>query len=63
MKMTMEEIRAFEEMAEMLQAEMYEEIAKMYYRKEITNVQAAKILKMNRGTFFKYAKQYKNQTN
>lgn len=41
----------------------FEEIAKMYYRKEITNVQAAKILKMSRGTFFKYAKQYKNQTN
>lgn len=40
----------------------FEEIAKMYYRKEITNVQAAKILKMSRGTFFKYAKQYKNQT-
>ena len=34
MKMTMEEIRAFEEMVEMLQAEMYEEIAKMYDERE-----------------------------
>lgn len=32
--MTMEEIRAFEEMAEMFQAEMYEEIAKMYDGRE-----------------------------
>lgn len=32
--MTVEEIRAFEEMAEMFQAEMYEEIAKMYDGRE-----------------------------
>ena len=34
MKMTREEIRAFEEMAEMLQAEMYEELAKMFDERE-----------------------------
>ena len=34
MKMTMEEIKAFEEMAEILQAEMYEELAKMFDGRE-----------------------------
>lgn len=34
MKMTREEIRAFEEMVEMFQAEMYEELAKMYENRE-----------------------------
>ncbi|MDD3171838.1 MAG: recombinase family protein [Bacilli bacterium] len=37
----------------------FEEIAKKFKRKEITNVIAAKILNMNRGTFLKYVKQYK----
>ena len=32
--MTMEEIKAFEEMAEILQAEMYEELAKMFDGRE-----------------------------
>ena len=34
MKMTREEIKAFEEMAEMLQAEMYEELAKIFDERE-----------------------------
>lgn len=34
MKMTREEIRAFEEMAEMFQAERYEELAKMFDERE-----------------------------
>lgn len=34
MKMTREEIKAFKEMAEMLQAEMYEELAKMFDERE-----------------------------
>lgn len=37
----------------------FEEIAKKFKRKEITNVRAAKILNMNRGTFLKYVKQCK----
>ena len=32
--MTMEEIKAFEEMADILQAEMYEELAKMFDGRE-----------------------------
>ena len=37
----------------------FEEIACKYYKKEITNVKAAKILNMARTTFLKYAKEYK----
>ena len=37
----------------------FEEIASKYYKKEITNVNAAKILNMARTTFLKYAKEYK----
>ena len=34
MKMTMEEIRAFEEMADRIIAEMYEELAEQYENRE-----------------------------
>lgn len=34
----------------------FEEIVKKYRSKEITNIEAIKLLNMNRGTFFKYAK-------
>lgn len=34
----------------------FNEVIKRYKNKEITNVEAIKILKMNRGTFFKYVK-------
>ena len=37
----------------------FEEIASKYYKKEITNVNAAKKLNMARTTFLKYAKEYK----
>lgn len=37
----------------------FEDIVKKYHNKEITNVEAAKKLKMSRGTFLKYAKLYK----
>lgn len=37
----------------------FEDVVKKYRNKEITNMQAIDILKMNRGTFFKYAKKYK----
>lgn len=37
----------------------FEDVVKKYRNKEITNTQAIDILKMNRGTFFKYAKEYK----
>lgn len=37
----------------------FEDVVKKYRNKEITNMQAIDILKMNRGTFFKYAKEYK----
>ena len=37
----------------------FEDVVGKYHRKEITNVEAIGILKMNRGTFFKYAKMYK----
>ena len=37
----------------------FEEVARKYHNKEITNVKAAEFLKMNRCTFLKYAKQYK----
>ena len=39
----------------------FEDVVGKYHRKEITNVEAIGILKMNRGTFFKYAKMYKQQ--
>lgn len=35
------------------------DIVKQYYNKEITNYEAAHILNMSRGTFLKYAKEYK----
>jgi len=38
--------------------ENFKEIVYKYHKKEITNVEAAKVLKMNRGTFLKYAKLY-----
>ena len=41
----------------------FKQIAKKYYEKKITNVQAAELLNMNRCTFLKYAKQYKLTTN
>ena len=34
----------------------FEDVVKKYHNKEITNVEAAKKLKMSRGTFLKYAK-------
>lgn len=37
------------------------DIVTQYYNKEITNIQAAKLLKMNRCTFLKYAKEYKEK--
>ena len=37
----------------------FEDIVKKYHNKEITNVEAAKKLKMSRGTFLKYAKECK----
>ena len=37
----------------------FEDVVGKYHRKEITNIEAIDILKMNRGTFFKYAKMYK----
>ena len=37
------------------------DIVTQYYNKEITNVQAAKLLKMNQCTFLKYAKEYKEK--
>ena len=37
----------------------FEDVVKKYHNKEITNVEAAKKLKMSRGTFLKYAKLYK----
>jgi DNA invertase Pin-like site-specific DNA recombinase len=37
----------------------FKEVVMRYYSKEITHVDALKILKMNKGTFFKYAKMYK----
>ena len=39
----------------------FNDIASKYYRKEITNVNAAKQLKMARTTFLKYAKEYKEK--
>ena len=40
----------------------FSNMAKKYYNHEITNVEAAKKLNMNRGTFLKYAKEYKEKT-
>lgn len=37
----------------------FEDVVKKYHNKELTNIQAAKLLKMNRCTFLKYAKEYK----
>lgn len=37
----------------------FEEVARLYHKKEITNANAAKQLNMARGTFLKYAKLYK----
>lgn len=37
----------------------FEDVVKKYHNKEITNVEAAKKLKMSRGTFLKYAKECK----
>lgn len=39
--------------------ENFEEVVEKYKTKEITPNEAIKILNMNRGTFFKYAKMYK----
>ena len=39
----------------------FKQIAIEYHEKKITNVEAAKLLNMNRCTFLKYAKQYKVQ--
>lgn len=41
----------------------FEEIIKRFIDHEITNVEARQILKMSRGTFFKYLKQYKEKDN
>ncbi len=37
----------------------FEEIVHKFHNKEITNINAAKLLNMTRGTFLKYAKMYK----
>ncbi len=37
----------------------FEEIVNRFHKKEITNIEAAKILNMKRWTFLKYSKQYK----
>ena len=37
----------------------FEKIVSSFHNKKITNVEAAKMLKMTRGTFLKYSKQYK----
>ena len=37
----------------------FEEVVRMFHNKEITNVNAAKMLNMTRGTFLKYSKLYK----
>ncbi len=37
----------------------FEEIVKKFHNREITNVNAAKLLNMTRGTFLKYSKMYK----
>ena len=37
----------------------FEEVVRRFHNKEITNVNAAKILNMTRGTFLKYSKIYK----
>lgn len=36
-------------------------VMKQYHNREITNSEAIDILKMSRGTFFKYSQQYKNK--
>ena len=37
----------------------FEEVVRRFHNKEITNVNAAKMLNMTRGTFLKYSKLYK----
>lgn len=37
----------------------FEEVVRRFHNKEITNVDAAKLLNMTRGTFLKYSKMYK----
>ena len=37
----------------------FEEVVRRFHNKEITNVNAAKMLNMTRGTFLKYSKMYK----
>ena len=37
----------------------FEEVVRKFHNKEITNVNAAKLLNMTRGTFLKYSKMYK----
>ena len=37
----------------------FEEVVRMFHNKEITNIDAAKLLNMTRGTFLKYSKLYK----
>lgn len=37
----------------------FEKIVKIFHNKEITNIEAARILNMTRGTFLKYSKLYK----
>lgn len=39
----------------------FEYVVRMYHNKEINNISAAKLLNMTRGTFLKYAKNYKKQ--
>ena len=37
----------------------FTKVAKDYINKKITNTEASKVLNMNRGTFLKYVKQYR----
>lgn len=37
----------------------FDEVVPMFHNNEITNVNAAKMLNMTRGTFLKYSKLYK----
>lgn len=37
----------------------FEEVVRIFHNKEITNMNAAKMLNMTRGTFLKYSKLYK----
>ena len=51
----------FEKFEKKILPKNFNDIANKYYRKEITNVNAAKQLKMARTTFLKYAKEYKEK--